>query len=88
MRRRALADFRLDGGFVDGEHLASFGDNTPRHHRHRHGAAVGAIDKLAADVVQRRERQMIEIDQDQVGLLAGLKRADLRAGACRARRRA
>jgi hypothetical protein len=72
-RRRPLADLGLDRGLVDGQHLAAFGDDAARHHGHGDGAAIGAIDKLLANVIQRCKRQMIEIDQDQIGLLADLE---------------
>src|SRR5437660_9119546 len=49
-RRRPLANFRLDRGFVDGEHPASFGHDMAGYHSHRYGTSIRAIDKLPANV--------------------------------------
>ena len=45
---------------------------------HRLLLAVGAVDELAANLIEWREGQMIEVHKDQVGLLANFERADFR----------
>ncbi len=42
-------------------------DDRARHHREANRGAVLAIDELAADVVQRREGQRVQVDEDEVG---------------------
>ena len=62
---------------VDAGDVAVFGDHPSRHHGQHHVAAVLAVHQLLPQVVERGERDGVQVDQRQVGQHAGCDRPEV-----------
>lgn len=72
-RSLGLAPQRVD---VDGGEAALVHDHAAADHDARHRAAVLGVDDLVGGVVHRQPVDVAQVEEDDVGLVAGLEAAD------------